>query len=54
MTKTKIDQPVPQLPVSDVEKSQEYYRDVLGFDIAWTYPNKLIGAVNRGEVWGFC
>ena len=48
--KTKITQPVPQLPVADVEKAQQYYRDILGFDIAWIYPNKQIGAVTRGEV----
>jgi len=35
--KTKTAQPVPQLPVNDVEKYQEYYRDVLEFDIAWIY-----------------
>lgn len=48
--KTIIDQPVPQLPVADVQRSQEYYRDVLGFDIAWMYPDKSIGAVTRGPV----
>ena len=26
----------PQLPVADVEAAQRYYRDVLGFQIAWT------------------
>jgi uncharacterized glyoxalase superfamily protein PhnB len=44
---TKLGQPVPQLPVEDVEKAQIYYRDVLGFEILWTYPDKYIGAVAR-------
>ena len=26
----------PQLPVADVAASQRWYRDVLGFEIAWT------------------
>lgn len=48
--KTKLGQPVPELPVADVEKAQIHYRDVLGFDIAWTYPDKTIGAVARGDI----
>lgn len=32
----------PQLPVADVAASQRWYRDVLGFEIAWT----------RGESFG--
>jgi uncharacterized glyoxalase superfamily protein PhnB len=50
MKKTTIGQPVPQLPVEDVEKAQKYYKDVLGFEIAWTYPDKSIGAVARGNI----
>lgn len=50
MEKTKIRQPVPQLPVEDVEKAQIYYKDILGFEILWTYPDKSIGAVGRGEI----
>jgi uncharacterized glyoxalase superfamily protein PhnB len=46
---TTIGQPVPELPVADVEKAQQYYRDVLGFDIGWLYPGKEIGAVSRGN-----
>jgi len=45
----KLNQPVPELPVTDVEKAQKYYRDVLGFKIEWIYPNKEIGAVSNGE-----
>ena len=45
-----IHQPVPELPVEDVERAQQYYRDVLGFEIGWLYPDKSIGAVSRGDV----
>jgi uncharacterized glyoxalase superfamily protein PhnB len=47
---TSIDQPVPELPVTDVERAQQHYRDVLGFEIGWLYPDKEIGAVSRGDV----
>lgn len=46
-TKTKFGPPVPELPVRDVEKAQGYYRDVLGFEIAWTLDDKSMGAVGR-------
>jgi len=50
-TRTSIAQPVPELPVEDVERAQRYYRDVLGFEIAWLLPDKDMGAVSRpGEV----
>lgn len=49
-THTYIAQPVPELPVVDVERAQRYYRDVLGFEINWLYPGGDIGAVSRGEV----
>jgi uncharacterized glyoxalase superfamily protein PhnB len=42
-----IGQPVPELPVEDVERAQQYYRDVLSFEIGWLYPDKGIGAVSR-------
>ena len=45
-----IDRPVPELPVADVERAQQYYRDTLGFEIGWLYPSKEIGAVSRGDV----
>ena len=44
---TSIGSPVPELPVADVERAQQYYRDVLGFEIGWLYPGKEIGAVSR-------
>lgn len=37
---TTIGPPVPELPAADVEKAQQYYRDVLGFEIAWLDPRK--------------
>ena len=44
-----IGRPVPELPVVDVERAQQHYRDALGFEIGWLYPDKGIGAVSRGE-----
>ena len=49
-TQQKLNQPVPELPVADVEKAQQHYRDVLGFEIGWLYPGKEIGAVSRDDV----
>ncbi|HEX3069601.1 MAG TPA: VOC family protein [Thermoanaerobaculia bacterium] len=46
---TTIGQPVPELPVADVVRAQNYYRDVLGFEIGWLYPGNEIGAVSRGN-----
>ena len=45
-----IGQPVPELPVADVERAQQHYRDALGFEIGWLYSRKEIGAVSRGNV----
>ena len=47
---TTIAQPVPELPVTDVERAQQHYRDALGFEIGWLYQGKEIGAVSRGNV----
>ena len=47
--KMELNQPVPELPVADVEKAQEYYRDFLGCKIEWLYPTKDIGAVSNGD-----
>ena len=44
---SSIGPPVPELPVADVERAQQYYRDALGFEIGWLYPDKGIGAVSR-------
>ena len=40
---------VPQLDVKDVRATQEYYRDVLGFDIAWLWLNDY-GCVAKDDV----
>lgn len=45
----EINQPVPELPVVDVEKAQRYYRDILGCKIEWIYQGNEIGAVSNGE-----
>jgi uncharacterized glyoxalase superfamily protein PhnB len=47
---TSIGPPVPELPVADVERAREHYRDALGFEMGWLYPGKEIGAVLRGNV----
>ena len=49
-TLTSLGPPVPELPVSDVERAQRHYRDALGFEIGWLYPGQEIGAVSRGNV----
>jgi predicted enzyme related to lactoylglutathione lyase len=46
---TSIGPPVPELPVADVERAQQYYKNALGFDVGWLYPDKQIGAVSRGR-----
>ena len=46
---TTIAQPVPELPVADVERVQQHYRDAFGFEIGWLDPGG-IGAVSRGNV----
>jgi predicted enzyme related to lactoylglutathione lyase len=47
---TTIAQPVPELPVADVELAQRHYRDALGFAIGWLEPGKELGSVSRGDV----
>lgn len=46
---TPIGQLVPELPVTDVVRAQQHYRDALGFEIGWLHPGE-IGAVSRGHV----
>ena len=48
--RTIFSHPTPELPVADVERAQQYYRDTLGFEIGWLYPGKEIGAVSRDNV----
>lgn len=45
----RISQPTPELAVPDVEAAQRYYRDHLGFEIAWYNKAGGIGAVSHGE-----
>ncbi len=45
-----IGKPVPELPVADVERAQQHYRDALGFEIGWLYPGKEIGAVSHRDM----
>lgn len=47
--RTSLGRPVPELPVLDVERAQEHYRDAFGFEIGWLDPGKDIGSVHRGE-----
>ena len=47
---TSLGKPVPELPVTDVERAQQHYRDALGFEIGWLYPDKGIGAVSRADM----
>ena len=47
---SSIGQPVPELPVADVERAQQHYRDALGFEIGWLYAGKEIGSVSRPGV----
>jgi uncharacterized glyoxalase superfamily protein PhnB len=48
--RTTFSHPTPELPVTDVERAQQHYRDALGFEILWLYPGKEIGAVSRNDV----
>jgi len=38
------------LPVKDFKESIEYYKNVLGFDVAWIWDEEGYGAVQCGEV----
>jgi predicted enzyme related to lactoylglutathione lyase len=40
--------PTPELPVEDVARAQQHYRDALGFEIGWSQDD--IGAVSRDNV----
>jgi uncharacterized glyoxalase superfamily protein PhnB len=48
--RTTLGPPVPELPVQDVVRSQEHYRDALGFEIGWLDSSGDIGAVSRDEI----
>jgi len=40
---------VPELQVPDVPAAQAWYRDALGFEVAWYKEDGGIGAVTRGD-----
>jgi uncharacterized glyoxalase superfamily protein PhnB len=42
--RTTFGHPTPELPVEDVERAQQHYRDALGFEIGWLYPGGSIPA----------
>lgn len=44
----ELSPPVPELPVRDVAKAQAYYRDRLGFEVAWHNEEAGLGAVSLG------
>lgn len=44
---SKLARAIPQLSVSNVEETQRYYRDVLGFRIDWTWGENDYGSVSR-------
>jgi len=46
---TSMGPPTPELPVADVERAQQHYRDALGFEIGWLYPGNGIGSVSRDK-----
>ena len=48
--RTTFSYPTPELPVLDVERAQQHYRDSLGFEIGWLNPGMEIGSVSRDEV----
>lgn len=48
--RTTIAHPVPELPVEDVVRAQQHYRDALGFEIGWLDAGGGIGSVSRPPV----
>jgi uncharacterized glyoxalase superfamily protein PhnB len=48
--RTKFSHLTPELPVVDVERAQQHYREALGFEIGWLYPGGDIGSVSRDDV----
>ena len=48
--RTKFAPPTPELPVENVERAQQHYRDALGFEIGWLEEGGGIGAVSRDDV----
>lgn len=46
---SRLARATPQLPVENVEETQRYYRDVLGFHIDWTWGENDYGSVSCDE-----
>ena len=44
-----VGNPTPELPVRDVRAAQLYYRDRLGFEVAWHHKEGRIAAVSHGD-----
>ena len=49
-SRTTLAHPTPELPVEDVQRAQQHYRDALGFEIGWLDPDGDIGAVSRDDI----
>lgn len=45
---TTVGQPVPELPVRDLNRARDYYCEKLGFKKEWALPE--ISAVSRGKI----
>jgi hypothetical protein len=39
--------PVPEVPVADVVRAQQHYKNAFGFEVGWLEPGNHIGAVSR-------
>ncbi|HEU5415311.1 MAG TPA: VOC family protein [Candidatus Angelobacter sp.] len=46
---TKFPMAIPEIPVSNVEKSAEYYVNALGFHLDWYSEHDGIGGISQGE-----
>ena len=45
----RFPQAIPEIPVSNVDKSAEYYVDVLGFSCDWGNDGGGIGGISQGD-----
>lgn len=48
--RTRLGQPVAELPVADVRRAQRYYCEKLGFEPGWTVPSDQAGVAEIGSV----
>jgi len=49
---SSLGHPVPELPVADVERAQQHYRDAFGFEIGGFTQTKKLGPC-RATVWRY-